>query len=217
MRLLVPIGLALLAGCASPSAPPPPESLDVPTLADRLADTIDAQQWSEAAAYAQRLLVLRPDHPGLRQNLPFFHKMAGDEAGFERERERLIAFRMAGGNPATRRLRSFRIEQLSAGAWTIETRECFEPGGRFGVRYRFDVARNNRPVVYLVSESPRPGRPASAWSLDAFERGLQRTVRVYDSEPSYERLKLDLIEYLTTGGYVSALPLPRSLAVDCGV
>src|SRR5437016_4656153 len=111
MRLLAPLGIALLAGCAAVPASPPPEALDVPALADRLADAIDAQQWGEAASYAERLLVLRPDHPGLRQNLPFFHKMAGDEPGFERERERLMAFRQAGGNQATRALRSFRIEQ----------------------------------------------------------------------------------------------------------
>ena len=92
-----------------------------------------------------------PTDLGFREIEPILHKMAGDEAGWERSRQELLVTwgQMRGSASLPPPIKpGFTIDILKLNNnYMLYVDQCYEPAGKFGVLYKFSVVGPGHKTV----------------------------------------------------------------------
>jgi hypothetical protein len=236
------------AADSTPGAPPsdsPQATLEVvknllkkdpknPALLKQASElAIKLEDYPDAARFVQQRLAQNPNEFGLRALLPVLYLMQHDQPDFERERTQLVKTWKDSNDPAIKAKKWFLLEGFKVDDYTVQARQCYEIGGRFGVKYLFLYAKNNSPVSKITLEvNYLEGQIAAeikkthdiypSISMDAYSGDTHRTIMLTspgpnNKEPDYNTVRERVVAYLKSpGAAISSQSMPgKQFAVDC--
>lgn len=195
---------------------------------------IELQDYPDALRFSQQLLAITPNDFGIRAVMPVLFNMLHDQPNFERATADLTQVWKDSSDPTIKGRKSFLLEGFKIDDYSVIARQCFEIGGRFGVKYLFLFGRPNEPVSKITlevnyleglidAEIKKTHDVYPAISMDAYSGGTHKTLMLTspgpnNKEPDYNTMREKVVAYLKSpSAAISSQTMPggRQFAVDC--